>query len=129
MTVRATVVPLENNVNYRQLCRDEASLQVVIQGCRCDVHKTSASGSGRISGSVPVFERVERELQIQVLPIHSFLIDMADAAAKLKEEGNAHFSKKEYSQAYDKYTSALKKGGENAILYANRAACCMGLGK
>lgn len=75
------------------------------------------------------FERVERELQIQVLPIHSFLIDMADAAAKLKEEGNAHFSKKEYSQAYDKYTSALKKGGENAILYANRAACCMGLGK
>lgn len=51
---------------------------------------------------------------------------MADdvEAARLKEEGNRHFEKKEFSQAYDKYTAALKRG-ENAILYANRAACLL----
>lgn len=48
-----------------------------------------------------------------------------DAAARLKDEGNKHFEKKEFSQAYDKYTAALKKGGDNAIIYANRAACLL----
>ncbi len=42
---------------------------------------------------------------------------------KLKDEGNKHFAKNEFSQAYDKYSAALSRGGDNAILYANRAAC------
>lgn len=50
-------------------------------------------------------------------------------AAQLKEEGNKFFTSKQYSQAYDKYSKALKVGGDNAILYANRAACCMPLGR
>lgn len=50
----------------------------------------------------------------------------SDVVKKLKDEGNAHFAKKEFSQAYDKYTAALSKGGDNAILYANRAACSIG---
>ena len=55
--------------------------------------------------------------------------ELREIVAKLKEKGNARFAKKEYSQAYDAYSSALKKGGDNAILYSNRAACCMHLGK
>ncbi|KAL5525220.1 hypothetical protein ACEPAF_9089 [Sanghuangporus sanghuang] len=50
-------------------------------------------------------------------------------AAKLKEEGNKFFVGKQYSQAHDKYSKALKVGGDNAIIYANRAACCMSLGR
>ncbi len=53
----------------------------------------------------------------------------SEAAARLKDEGNKHFEKKEFSQAYDKYTAALKKGGDSAILYANRAACLLSLRK
>ncbi len=49
----------------------------------------------------------------------------ASEATRLKEEGNKHFEKKEFSQSYDKYTAALEKGGENAILYGNRAACLL----
>ncbi|KAL5478894.1 hypothetical protein ACEPAI_2171 [Sanghuangporus weigelae] len=50
-------------------------------------------------------------------------------AAKIKEEGNKFFVGKQYSQAYDKYSKALKVGGDNATIYANRAACCMSLGR
>ena len=49
--------------------------------------------------------------------------------AKLKEEGNALYAKKDFSRAYDKYTNALDEGGDNAVLYANRAACGMNLMK
>lgn len=54
---------------------------------------------------------------------------MEEVVAKLKEEGNAHFLQKEYLQACDKYTDALREGGNNAILYANRSACYIGLEK
>ena len=50
-------------------------------------------------------------------------------AAKLKEEGNALFTKKDYEAAYHKYTLALKADGGNAVLYANRAACAHNLRK
>ena len=47
--------------------------------------------------------------------------------AKLKDEGNTLFVKKEYEQAYQKYTDALKTNDIDssvvAVLYANRAAC------
>ncbi|KAH8086654.1 hypothetical protein BXZ70DRAFT_956427 [Cristinia sonorae] len=48
-------------------------------------------------------------------------------AAKLKEEGNTFFLNKDYQAAYDKYSKALKIDDSNAILYANRAACCQNL--
>ncbi len=48
-------------------------------------------------------------------------------AAKLKDEGNAFFKKKEYQQAYLKYTDAIENDERNAVLYANRAACSLSL--
>ncbi|KAH8086614.1 hypothetical protein BXZ70DRAFT_1011706 [Cristinia sonorae] len=50
-------------------------------------------------------------------------------AAQLKAEGNALFLKKDYKLAHARYTQAIKEDGNNAILYANRAACCLGLQK
>lgn len=50
-------------------------------------------------------------------------------AALLKDEGNALFVKKEYAAAYDTYTEAISEDGQNAILYANRAACSLDLKK
>jgi stress-induced-phosphoprotein 1 len=48
-------------------------------------------------------------------------------AAKLKEEGNALFVKKEYGLAIAKYSEAIAADGDNAVLYANRAACQLAL--
>ncbi|TCD61454.1 hypothetical protein EIP91_008411 [Steccherinum ochraceum] len=50
---------------------------------------------------------------------------MAEQAqnAKLKEEGNALFAKKDYEAAVRKYTEALKLDDNNAVIYANRSAC------
>lgn len=42
---------------------------------------------------------------------------------KLKEEGNNLFAQKQYVAAAEKYTEALQLGGDNAVLYSNRAAC------
>ncbi|TCD68808.1 hypothetical protein EIP91_009675 [Steccherinum ochraceum] len=44
-------------------------------------------------------------------------------AVKFKNEGNVLFAKKDYRAAHHKYTLAIKEDGNNAILYANRAAC------
>lgn len=51
----------------------------------------------------------------------------AELVAKLKDEGNAFFLKKDYASAAAKYTEAIKIDGENAILYSNRAACRLNL--
>ena len=48
---------------------------------------------------------------------------------RLKAEGNALFSKGNFSGAYNKYTSAIELDSQNAILYCNRAACAFSLGK
>jgi hypothetical protein len=45
------------------------------------------------------------------------------AAAKLKTEGNELFRKQDYVGALTKYSEALVLDDENAVLYANRAAC------
>ncbi|KAH8104668.1 hypothetical protein BXZ70DRAFT_1005179 [Cristinia sonorae] len=50
-------------------------------------------------------------------------------AEKLKAEGNALFVKKDYRAAHHKYSEAIKIDGNNAILYANRAACSQFLRK
>ncbi|KAL1738541.1 hypothetical protein HDZ31DRAFT_13725, partial [Schizophyllum fasciatum] len=42
---------------------------------------------------------------------------------QLKEEGNALFVKKQYGLAALKYTEAIELDEDNAILWANRAAC------
>ncbi|KAJ3815600.1 hypothetical protein F5876DRAFT_30294 [Lentinula aff. lateritia] len=42
---------------------------------------------------------------------------------RLKEEGNKLFAQKQYAAAAEKYTEALQLGGDNAVLYSNRAAC------
>lgn len=48
-------------------------------------------------------------------------------AAKLKDEGNTFFVKKDYEQAYQKYADALKANDVEssvvAVPYANRATC------
>ena len=50
-------------------------------------------------------------------------------AQELKKEGNAFFAEGEWSVAYDKYAEAIQLDGQNAILYANRAACAIHLKK
>lgn len=51
------------------------------------------------------------------------------AATKLKDEGNALFAKKDYQAALNKYSQAMQQDAENAILFANRAACALQLEK
>ena len=50
-------------------------------------------------------------------------------AARTKDEGNKLFASKQYSQALDKYSKALRIGGDNAIIFANRSACQLFLGR
>ena len=50
-------------------------------------------------------------------------------ADSLKAEGNALFGQGDLAGAYEKYTEALKHDDKNAILYSNRAACCLGLNR
>jgi hypothetical protein len=47
--------------------------------------------------------------------------------AQLKEQGNALYIKKNYTLAIAKYTKAIALDGNNAVLYANRAACQLAL--
>ncbi|KAI0735556.1 hypothetical protein C8Q76DRAFT_668229 [Earliella scabrosa] len=54
---------------------------------------------------------------------------MATEAERLKSEGNALFTKNDFSGAYNKYTEALKHDDKNAILYCNRAASSLGLNR
>jgi hypothetical protein len=46
-----------------------------------------------------------------------------DQVTRLKEEGNALFTQKDYTMASVKYTEAIAADDTNAVLYANRAAC------
>lgn len=55
------------------------------------------------------------------------VMSTAELVAKLKDEGNVFFLKKDYASAAAKYTEAIKIDGENAILYSNRAACRLNL--
>lgn len=50
-------------------------------------------------------------------------------AAQLKEEGNALFVQKHFACAYEKYSEAIAVDDQNAVLYANRSACSLGMGK
>lgn len=51
----------------------------------------------------------------------------AALALKLKEEGNKYFAVQDFKKAYDRYTEGLRLDDKNAVLYANRAACCLAL--
>lgn len=55
--------------------------------------------------------------------------DLPKLAERLKAEGNALFVKKDYKRAHLKYSEAIKVDDNNAILYANRAACSQFLRK
>lgn len=48
-------------------------------------------------------------------------------SAQLKAEGNTLFLQGQYGLASVKYEEAIDAGGDNAILYANRAACFLSL--
>ncbi|KAF9262661.1 hypothetical protein L218DRAFT_867341, partial [Marasmius fiardii PR-910] len=48
-------------------------------------------------------------------------------AQKLKDEGNALFTRKDYASAIVKYTEAISPDQDNPILYANRSACQLNL--
>ena len=54
--------------------------------------------------------------------------------ARLKEEGNRLFGRKDYQKALDSYDKALKAAGpeatsETPLLHSNKAACYMMLTK
>ncbi|KZT06256.1 TPR-like protein [Laetiporus sulphureus 93-53] len=53
--------------------------------------------------------------------------DDAKTALDLKAEGNALYIKQDYAAAYKKYSDAIAIDDKNAVLYANRAACSVGL--
>lgn len=55
--------------------------------------------------------------------------DLKAQAALLKGEGNTYFAAKEFVDAEAKFTEALALDDKNAILYSNRAACRLQLGK
>lgn len=46
---------------------------------------------------------------------------------QLKVDGNKLFSQQDFKGAYAKYSDAIAEDGANAVLYANRAACNIGL--
>ncbi|CAL1696596.1 unnamed protein product [Somion occarium] len=48
-------------------------------------------------------------------------------AVKLKDEGNALFIKKQYADAYVKFSQAIALDDKNAIFWANRAACLLSM--
>jgi ankyrin repeat protein len=50
-----------------------------------------------------------------------------EAAARLKEQGNAHFAAKEYQKAIESYTEAIEMIPGEATYYSNRSACYMQL--
>ena len=54
-------------------------------------------------------------------------VDHDVAVELLKAEGNALHTKGQYKQAYQKYTEAIALNGNNAVLYANRAASSLAL--
>lgn len=47
----------------------------------------------------------------------------------LREEGNALFAQKDFAGAYWIYTAAIEQDKSNPVLYANRAACLLPLGR
>lgn len=51
------------------------------------------------------------------------MADSLNRAATLKDEGNALFVLKDYQTAHVKYSRALDLDENNAVLFANRAAC------
>ncbi|KZT06215.1 uncharacterized protein LAESUDRAFT_184557 [Laetiporus sulphureus 93-53] len=55
------------------------------------------------------------------------MADGVKAALELKAEGNALYAKQDYLAAYKKYSDATEIDDKNAVLYANRAACSLGL--
>ena len=50
-------------------------------------------------------------------------------AAQLKDEGNILYTRQDYLQAYIKYTEAIAEDHSSAVLYTNRAACCLEMKK
>ena len=50
-------------------------------------------------------------------------------AEALKAEANALHLAHKYREAYAKYSEAIAEDGENAVLYANRAASSLELGE
>lgn len=49
------------------------------------------------------------------------------AAQAVKLEANGLFQAGKFKEAYIKYSEAIELDDTNAILFANRAACCLGL--
>lgn len=54
---------------------------------------------------------------------------MTELALQLKSDGNKLYAEKDFKGARAKYTEAIAEDGANAVLYANRAACNIGLKK
>ena len=55
--------------------------------------------------------------------------DSAARAAALKDEGNKLYAAKGYRGAHTKYSEAIELDKENAVLWANRAACALAMNK
>lgn len=61
------------------------------------------------------------------LPCRCTRTTMTELALQLKSDGNKLYAEKDFKGARAKYTEAIAEDGANAVLYANRAACNIGL--
>jgi hypothetical protein len=61
--------------------------------------------------------------------ISSSIMSKKSKALELKNKGNELFVGKEYTAANEIYTQAISQDENNAVLYANRAACALALQK
>ena len=52
-----------------------------------------------------------------------------DQAKRHKQQGNVHFSKKEWQQAIDCYTQAIELNPTDAAFYSNRSMCYLQMGQ
>ncbi|KAG7282348.1 hypothetical protein CRUP_002736 [Coryphaenoides rupestris] len=68
---------------------------------------------------------IDMPMESESIPQIHNLKDLEREAEVFKEEGNAFYIKKDYSQAFSCYSKAIDAAPKNASYYGNRAATLM----
>ena len=87
-----------------------------------DFYSQSPSHSGKSSVS-PSPSRISQS------PTRSLQREIYDKANEFKQQGNSLYEKKDYEGALEKYTLAMGYVPSDPILFSNRAACLLSMGK
>ena len=67
--------------------------------------------------------------RISQSPTRSLQREIYDKANEFKQQGNSLYEKKDYEGALEKYTLAMGYVPSDPILFSNRAACLLSMGK